>query len=30
MGLWLESAGFDSGRQCEVDVEAGTLAIRAV
>ena len=30
MGLWLRSAGFDPGRQCEVAVEAGTLIIRAV
>lgn len=30
MGLWLERAGFDLGRLCEVEVEAGTLTIRAV
>ena len=30
IGLWLRSAGFDPGRQCEVAVEAGTLTIRAI
>jgi hypothetical protein len=30
MGLWLERAGFDLGRLCEVEVEAGTLTIRAI
>lgn len=30
MGQWLERASFDLGRLCEVDVEAGTLTIRAV
>ena len=30
MGMWLRSAGFDPGRQCEVEVEAGTLTIRAI
>jgi hypothetical protein len=30
MGLWLRTAGFDPGRQCEVEVEAGTLTIRAI
>lgn len=28
MGLWLRSAGFDPSRQCEVEVEVGTLTIR--
>lgn len=30
MGLWLERAGFDLGRHCEVEVTPGTLTIRAV
>jgi hypothetical protein len=30
MGQWLERAGFDLGRLCEVEVEAGTLTIRAI
>lgn len=30
MGQWLEQAGFDLGRQCEVEVEPGTLTIRAL
>ncbi|HSL83492.1 MAG TPA: SymE family type I addiction module toxin [Thermoanaerobaculia bacterium] len=30
MGLWLRTAGFDPGRQCEIEVEAGTLTIRAI
>jgi hypothetical protein len=30
MGLWLERAGFDLGRLCEVEVGADTLTIRAV
>ena len=30
MGLWLRSAGFEPGRQCEVEVEAGTLTVRAI
>lgn len=30
MGLWLEQAGFDLGRHCEVEVERGTLTIRAI
>lgn len=30
MGLWLRSAGFDPGRQCEVAVEPGTLTIRTI
>ena len=30
MGLWLRSAGFDPGRQCEVAVEDGALTIRAI
>jgi len=30
MGLWLQQAGFDLGRHCEVEVQAGTLTIRAV
>jgi len=30
IGLWLERAGFDLGRLCEVEVGAGTLTIRAV
>lgn len=30
MGLWLERAGFDLGRLCEVEVGAGTLTIRTV
>ncbi len=30
LGLWLEKAGFDLGQQCEVEVESGTLTIRAV
>lgn len=30
MGLWLRTAGFDPGRQCEVEVQAGTLTMRAI
>jgi hypothetical protein len=30
IGLWLQTAGFDPGRQCAVEVEAGTLTIRAI
>lgn len=30
LGLWLQEAGFDLGRHCEVEVERGTLTIRAV
>lgn len=30
MGVWLERAGFDLGRLCEVKVESGTLTIRAI
>ena len=30
MGQWLERAGFDLGRLYEVEVEAGTLTIRAI
>ena len=30
MGLWLERAGFDLGRLCEVEVGPGTLTIRAI
>jgi hypothetical protein len=30
MGQWLEQAGFDLGRQCEVQVQPGTLTIRAL
>jgi hypothetical protein len=30
MGRWLERAGFDLGRLCEVEVEADTLTIRAI
>jgi hypothetical protein len=30
MGQWLKRAGFDLGRLCEVEVEAGTLTIRAI
>ena len=30
MGQWLEQAGFDLGRQCEVEVTTGTLTIRAL
>lgn len=30
VGLWLEKAGFDLGRQCEIEVGSGTLTIRAV
>jgi hypothetical protein len=30
MGLWLERAGFELGRVCEVEVGAGTLTIRAI
>jgi hypothetical protein len=29
-GKWLGAAGFDLGQQFEVEVEAGTLTIRAV
>lgn len=30
MGQWLEKAGFDLGRQCEVEITTGTLTIRAL
>jgi hypothetical protein len=30
MGLWLRSAGFDSGRQCDVAVKLSTLIILAI
>jgi hypothetical protein len=30
MGQWLERAGFDLRRLCEVEVEVGTLTIRAL
>lgn len=30
MGLWLEQAGFDLGRLCEIEISPGTLTIRAV
>lgn len=30
MGVWRERAGFKLGRLCEVEVEAGTLTIRAI
>jgi hypothetical protein len=30
MGQWLERAGFDIGRPCEVEVEPGTLTVRAI
>ena len=30
MGQWLQRAGFDLGRLCEVEVEADTLTIRAI
>ena len=30
MGLWLEQAGFDLGRLCEIEIGSGTLTIRAV
>jgi hypothetical protein len=30
MGLWLRTAGFEPGQQCEVEVAAGTLTVRAI
>ena len=30
LGVWLERAGFELGRLCEVEVGPGTLTIRAV
>ena len=30
MGLWLEQAGFDLGRLCEVEIGPETLTIRAI
>jgi hypothetical protein len=30
IGLWLQRAGFDLGRHCEIEVQPGTLTIRAL
>jgi hypothetical protein len=30
IGLWLQRAGLDVGRHCEIEVEPGTLTIRAI